>query len=323
MDRNDRAITTFMMLGHGMFHTYELVIPIFVGIWLEVFSTTPAILGVVVGASYGLIGIGALPAGILSDRFSAKRLVTVCMLGMGGGFLVVGVAPNLIGLSLGLLIWGVAASIYHPAGLSLISRGANARGMAFAYHGAAGNLSVAVGPLLGALLLMVFPWRTVALLLVVPAIVAVAVTGRLQFDETAAADPEPPSAGGPNASGTIPGFVSNSRVLFASGFVFVFVIGNLYGLYYRGAFTFLPKILAELPLFEPVAVAGQAFDPSQYVYSGLLVLGGVGQYVGGKLVEQYRAEHVLITEIQGESLALQRGDESGMTFDKPQDRAHP
>jgi len=304
MDRNDRALTAFTMLGHATFHTYELVVPIFVVVWLDAFSTTTAFLGVIVGASYAFTGVGALPSGALSDRFSAKRLVVASMTGMGAGFLLVSAAPNLTVLSLGLLVWGVAASIYHPAGLSLISRGAKERGTAFAYHGAAGNVGVATGPLLGAILLAFFGWRTVAALLVLPAAFAVVLALRLEFDETAAVDADAPvtdGAGGEDADtdgrggpGGLRGFASDSRLLFAGGFLLVFCIGNLYGLYYRGAFTFLPDILADLPLFDPVAFAGRSFEPSQYVYSGLLVLGGAGQFVGGKLVDRFRAERVLV-----------------------------
>lgn len=293
MDGNDRAITAFTMLGHATFHTYELVIPLFVVIWLDVFSTTPAVLGIIVGTSYALTGIGALPGGVLSDRVSAKRLIIACMAGMGGGFLLVSVAPTLLTLSLGLLLWGVAASMYHPAGLSLISRGAKERGTAFAYHGAAGNVGVATGPLLAAILLAYFGWRTVAALLVIPVVLAITLAFGLEFDETAAVDEEN-AADGRGEIQTLRQFASNSKLLFTGGFLFVFFIGNLYGLYYRGAFTFLPDILARLPLFNPGNLAGRSFEPSQYVYSGLLLLGGVGQYVGGKLVDRYRAEHVLI-----------------------------
>jgi predicted MFS family arabinose efflux permease len=74
----------------------------------------------------------------------------------------------------------------------------------------------------------------------------------------------------------------------------VFLVGNLYGLYYRGAFTFLPDILGELPLFEPATLWGRTVEPSQYVYSGLLILGGLGQFAGGKLVDRVQAEYALV-----------------------------
>jgi MFS family permease len=304
------------MLGHATFHTYELVIPILVVVWLDAFSTTPAFLGLLVGASYACTGLGALPSGVLSDRVGARRLIVACMAGMGGGFLVVSAAPNLAVLAVGLLAWGVAASAYHPAGLSLISRGTTERGTAFAYHGAAGNVGVATGPLLGSVLLAFLGWRTVAAVLVVPAALAVVLALRLEFDETAGVDADEAAGasdavggtdadeaadGGDGAGGAgrgavagLRGFASRSGLLFAGGFLFVFLVGNLYGLYYRGAFTFLPEVLAGLPRFAPVDLAGRTVEPSQYVYSGLLALGGVGQYVGGRLVDRYRAERVLV-----------------------------
>lgn len=284
------------MLGHAMFHAYELVIPIFVVGWLEAFSTTPAFLGVAVGASYALIGVGALPTGLLADRFSSKRLILACLLGMGGAFALVSVAPNVAILTVGLLLWGAAASLYHPAGLALLSRGTKERGTAFAYHGAAGNVGVATGPLLAAVLLAFVGWRTVAALLLVPVLLAAVVGTRLEFDETAGssargADGTATTREGPHS---LAAFLASSRRLFTVGFGLVFAIGILYGVYYRATFTFLPDILADLPLFDPVPVVGRSFEPSQYVYSGLLLVGGIGQYVGGRLVDRARLETVLL-----------------------------
>ncbi|QCW02774.1 MFS transporter [Natrinema pallidum] len=295
MDRNDRAVTAFAMLGHAVFHTYELVIPIFVVSWLEAFSTTPAFLGVIVGASYALIGVGALPTGLLADRVRSKRLILACLLGMGGAFGLVAAAPTIGVLTVGLLVWGAAASLYHPAGLALLSRGTKERGTAFAYHGVAGNVGVATGPLLAAVLLAFVDWRTVTALLLVPALLAAVVGARLEFDETAgtsARGADDATAGeGPHG---LAAFLTGSRRLFTVGFGLVFAIGILYGVSYRATFTFLPDILATLPLLDPITFVGRSFEPSQYVYSGLLLVGGFGQYVGGKLVDRARLETVLV-----------------------------
>lgn len=295
MDENDRSLVAFTMLGHMMFHTYELVLPIFVVIWIDVFSVTAAVLGLIVGSGYALIGLGALPSGILVDRYSSRRLILGGMVGMGTGFLLLSIAPNIIVLSAGLLLWGAAASVYHPAGLALISRGAKQRGTAFAYHGAAGNVGVAIGPLLGAVLLAFFGWRTVAALLIVPVGLAFAIALRLNFDETAGSEVnDSASTDDRGEIRSLSAFVATSKLLFTGGFALVFLIGNLYGLYYRGAFTFLPDILAGLRLFEPVTLVGRSFTPSQYVYSGLLLFGGFGQYVGGKLIDRIQPEYALV-----------------------------
>ena len=129
MDGNDRRIAAFTSLGHATFHTYELSIPVFVAIWLGAFDVSPALLGTVVAVGYGLVGVGAPVSGVLADAFGSKRLVLVSLGGMGAGFLALAVAPSVPAIGLALGVWGVAASLYHPAGLSLISRGARRRGV--------------------------------------------------------------------------------------------------------------------------------------------------------------------------------------------------
>jgi len=294
VNANDRALTGFAMLGHATFHAYELVIPILVVVWLDEFGVTPAAVGLAVGAAYALTGLGALPAGLLADAYSAKRLVLLCIAGMSAGFALLSAAQGLASVALGLLVWGAAASIYHPAGLALISRGAEARGTAFAYHGIGGNLGVAGGPLLGAALLVGLGWRQVVLVLLAPALLALVVGARLDFDETAGSAARGDDATTTESVRSLGAVLADSKLLFAGGFALVFLVGNLYGLYYRGVLTFLPEVLAGLPLFDPVEVGRRTVEPSRYVYSGLLVFGAAGQYVGGKLVDRVPAERALV-----------------------------
>jgi MFS family permease len=301
MNRNDRAIVGFTMLAHAMFHTYELAIPVFVTVWLDAFAATEATLGLVVGAGYALIGLGALPSGILADAYGSKTLVLASAAGMGGGFLLVGFSPNVVVLGAALILWGAGASLYHPAGLSLLSRGTENRGTAFAYHGAAGNVGTVVGPLAAAVLLALFDWRLVALLFVAPAVIAGAIAFRLSFDERAAtedvaANGDPGRAAETDGGvGSVRELVRDSRRLFTRGFVVLFAIIMLYGLYYRGVLTFLPEILGGLPMFEPVTVFDRSFAPSRYVYAGLLSVGVLGQYAGGKITDMVETEYALVT----------------------------
>lgn len=302
MKPNDRAIVGFTMLAHAMFHTYELAIPIFVTVWLDVFTTTEATLGLVVGAGYALIGLGALPSGILADAYGSKTLVLGSAAGMGGGFLLVSLAPNVWVLGAALVLWGAGASLYHPAGLSLLSRGTENRGTAFAYHGAAGNVGTVVGPLAAAVLLAVLDWRLVAALFVIPALVAGAFAFRLSFDERAAAEEAEVAADGDpgraaetdGGLGSFRELARDSRLLFTRGFVVLFAIIMLYGLYYRGVLTFLPEILGGLPMFDPVTVFDRSFSPSRYVYAGLLSIGVAGQYAGGKVSDMVETEYALV-----------------------------
>jgi MFS family permease len=321
VNRNDRSIVVLVSLAHGMVHTYELTIPLFVSIWLVEFSAvdlgftsvavTTATLGLVVTAGYGLFGVGALPGGVLVDRVGSRRLIRACLFGMGASFLLLAVAPGLVVVTLALLLWGVAASVYHPAGLTLLSKGVEERGTGFAYHGIAGNVGQGGGPLLATLLLLFLDWTVVAALLAVPALLAGLYASRAEFDETAAVSAAPEPDGGASKRstgvGSVAEFRAESRRLFTRGFALVFVVALCSGLYYRGVLTFLPAVLETVPGFEPfplstvlpaeiarvVGGGSQLVRPERYFYAGLLVVGVFGQYAGGKLSDRIRVERGL------------------------------
>ncbi|WP_436910432.1 MFS transporter [Halosimplex marinum] len=308
MNRNDRAITGFAMVGHGLVHTYELAVPILLTVWLVEFPVTSATLGSVVAVGYGLFGVGALPAGILVDRFGSRVLVVGCTLGMGLSFLLLSVLPGVVGIAVALALWGVAASVYHPAGLTLISKGVEQRGAAFAYHGMAGNAGIVAGPFLTAVLLVVADWRVAVAALAVPALVAAVAGLRVEFDETAAVDGRDAAADGGDAPetdiGSISEFLAASREVFTVGFLVVFALVLCNGLYYRGTLTFLPGLLSDF--LEPLVGTGgvapgplsegpaaREFDLSRYLYAGLLAVGIGGQYVGGRLTDAVAPERGL------------------------------
>jgi len=305
MNSNDRSIVGVAMLAHAMVHTYELSIPILVTVWLDVFSVTEATIGLVVSAGYALFGLGALPGGVLADTYGSRPLIIACLAGMGGSFLLLSVAPGVGLVAVALLVWGAAASVYHPSGLSLISKGVSQRGTAFAYHGMAGNLGIAFGPLATAVLLLAFDWRTVAGLLAVPAALAVLLALVVDFDETASVEATDGGTSADSKADTVSSLselVSESRRLFTVGFASVFAVVMLSGLYYRGVLTFLPDMLSDLPLFDPVTVGARTLEPSRYLYAGLLVVGIVGQYAGGKLTDRMRTERGLAMGFGGLAL---------------------
>ncbi|WP_435332524.1 MFS transporter [Haloarchaeobius sp. TZWWS8] len=296
MNRNDRAIVGLVMLGHAMVHTYELSIPIFVSVWLapEVFGVSEATVGVVVAVGYGLFGLGALPGGVLADSIGSKRLIVGCLLGMAGSFALLSVAPSIPVVAVALLLWGAAASVYHPSGLSLISRGVESRGSAFAYHGMAGNLGIALGPLATTMLLLFLDWREVALVLAVPAVLGALVAVTIDVDERAAVADGGDGDSKADAVSSLGEFVTGSRRLFAGGFLVIFAVVMASGLYYRGVLTFLPEILGGFPSLAPIEFAGQELQPARYVYAGLLMVGMVGQYVGGRLTDHVEPSRALV-----------------------------
>ena len=303
MRAQDRAITGLTTIGHALVHTYELSIPILMTVWLRELGASTAELGVAVSVGYALFGLGALPGGILTDRYGSKRLIGACLLGMGGAFVLLSLAQGLVLIAGALAVWGAAASVYHPAGLTLISKGASERGRVFAYHGMAGNLGIALGPLAATVLLLFLDWRIVCLVLAVPGLLMLPVIRRLQVRE---APPDTAAAEGaePTAEAFSWGrFWADTKTLFASGFSVVFLIVLLAGMFYRGVLTFLPDLLERIAALEPITLSGAlTLEPGRYVYVGLLLVGVLGQYVGGRLTDRLPIEHGLAVALTALSL---------------------
>jgi len=313
MDAAERRIVTFTAGSHGLVHTYELSIPILLTVWVGEFSTTAAALGVVVTLGYGLFGVGALPGGILVDSFGSKPLILACLAGMAGSFLLVSVSPTLPVLAAAIAVWGITASVYHPAGLSLLSTSIDQRGTALGYHGIGGNLGIALGPLATALLLLAFDWRLVTAALAVPAVAVAAygltvdvndagaagagADGTGSDDADDAAEPDGASADGTKGEVSIQSILSDTRLLIAGGFLIVFAFVTFSGLYYRTFLTFLPDLLGDVlgglvdvQLVDPSSPYADQFDVGRYLYVAVLTVGVFGQYLGGRIADRVPPE---------------------------------
>ena len=300
MDSDERRIVAFTAGSHGLVHTYELSIPILLTVWIAEFSTTAAALGLVVTVGYGLFGVGALPGGILVDRFGSKPLILACLGGMAASFVLVSLAPNLLTLAVAIALWGVTASVYHPAGLSLLSKAVEQRGTAFGYHGIGGNLGIALGPLATALLLLAFDWRFVAAALTIPAVV-VAGYGLTVDVESTLPDDGSDAAGGTKGEISVSTIAADTRILLAAGFLVVFAFVTFSGLYYRTFLTFLPDLLGDalgglvdIQLVDPESPFADEFDIGRYLYAAVLTVGIAGQYLGGRVADRMPPERGLI-----------------------------
>ncbi len=321
MNADDRRLILFTSGAHGLVHTYELSIPILMTVWLVEFSTTAALLGGLVTVGYGLFGVGALPGGVLVDRFGSKPLIIACLFGMAGSFVVMSLSPSLLLIGVAVALWGAAASVYHPAGLALLSKSVDRPGIALGYHGMGGNVGIALGPLVTALLLLRFDWQLVAAALAIPAIGAAVYGLTVDLNETrhsgvaadggddnTTADTETTGDSNSNSDSedtskgevSLTTIVSDTRILLTGSFVLVLLIVTLNGLYYRAFLTFLPDLLGDfldglvtLQLVDPESPYAEEFDLARYLYVGILMVGIGGQYIGGQVADRIATERGL------------------------------
>lgn len=117
------------------------------------------------GSLFFFISIGyfisILLSGYVSSRISHRRTIVLSSCLSGLLLIVLSTCYSLTGLRMGLAGLGMAAGLYLPSGIAMISRQVPeaylARGMAI--HELAPNLAFVTTPLLAALFLNLLPWR--------------------------------------------------------------------------------------------------------------------------------------------------------------------
>jgi MFS family permease len=197
-----------------------------------------------------------------------------------------------------LALLGAAISLYHPAGLTMISHGCQHRGRAMGINGVAGSMGVALGPAIGLYLASRGQWRAtyalVALLSGICVLAAIALPVSLpKYERPRTAAPQ---------RGARSGAVATLALLFVA-----MLMG---GINYRSLTTALPTFLsgsghgatAELPAADAVAGESARNDASASRpaagHSGggrvflILALGGIGQLLGGHLADRHRPARV-------------------------------
>ena len=182
MDRSIWRLVILVSLAHSMVHVYELSLTgVEQDIAAEFFPEDPErgkeMTGMLATGWRLPFGFGALLAGWLVDRFGARRLLAIYLLGCSLCCLAVWHSEQLAILSFAMFSMGAFASIYHPAGLALISLSTTPanRAHALGTHGIFGSLGISAAPfIVGLFLLFGFGWRTYYLALALPGLLLAA-----------------------------------------------------------------------------------------------------------------------------------------------------
>lgn len=281
MTSRETRVVLLTAAAHGQAHLYILA---FAGVAIPVareFSLTDAGIGWLGSVAPLFFGLWAIPAGLLSDRLGARWVMAAYLLGASGGSLLVSLARSPTEMAIALALLGSSASLYHPAGLSLVTRVVRQRGKALGYHGMAGSAALALAPLIaGYLSDAAGSWRAVYVILAIPGFLLVPGVLLLRDEKE-----EAPDKGARDGEG------ATWAILIA-----IFSLMVILGLAYRGVLTFLPKFLQERVGQD---ILGYVVTPDAATWGGLLaaiaLFAGVpGQWLGGQLSHKFRLETLTI-----------------------------
>jgi MFS family permease len=195
MTRGEKMIISLTGCSHALTHGYLLVFPAVLLLLKKDFDLGYLGLGVISNIMSFSYGLGALPGGMIFNRFGPKKLYLVCFLGSTLACLLIAASPNLLIFTIGLAILGALGSVYHPLANALISTKVKEFGRGLGIHGAAGNIGLATAPFLAGLIGSQWGWRFAYLVFMVPGI-ALSIWALFVDMTIEAAEAKPAGSGG-------------------------------------------------------------------------------------------------------------------------------
>ena len=170
---NTNTLTlTFTSLGHALMHMfaafYFIIILAIEDEWKISYDELLRLW--TIGAL--LVGLGAIPAGWLSDKWSRSGMMIIMFFGLGFSSIICGFSKDKSTLFIGLTLLGLFCSIYHPVAISWVVNLSIKTGKALGVNGIFGGFGVGFGALFAGFLIDMFNWQTA---FIIPGIISIIV----------------------------------------------------------------------------------------------------------------------------------------------------
>ena len=297
---NERLILGYSSVGHALMHYMAAFFP-YIAVGMAASWGEPGrpldhqvILLPLWQLAAFLIGLAALPAGWLSDRWSAPGMMVVMFFGMGAASIACAIVPDrdFLLLELAMAALGLFAAIYHAVGIAWVMRNASHPGHAMGINGVFGSAGLAACGAGSGLLINLFSWRAAFL---VPGLVClIAGLALLYHWRTGRAGDRPmPAMPGkrPSRSDLARVFVILTVTMFAGGVIWQAIQYGAPGLFEQ-------RMAAEIDWLQGITNGQLAAEAKKIAFwvgllgSAVYVASGITQYFLGGLSDRYSLKRV-------------------------------
>lgn len=267
--------------GHALCHICELAFAALLPAVMIEFDLQPDQAAGLMVPGLILFGAGALPSGLWTDRRGPTESMSGYFFFVICAALLIYFADTVLSLKIALACLGAAISIYHPTGLSMLSKGCVNRGRAMGINGVAGSFGVALGPAIGILMLTYFNWRLTYLVIAAAGLIGLVLTRIMPSHVESEAGP----------AKSTPHKVGQPATLL----VILFTAMLVGGFNYRCLTTALPNYLGDTEAISQASLASDGDAIETYDSRAQLgwvtvftvfALGAIGQLAGGHLADR-------------------------------------
>ncbi len=278
MTRSETSILGVTVVGHCLCHWSVLIVTGLLVTLQQEFGLTEFWVTALPLLGYILMGVGAVPAGMMTDRWGSRTVLLIYFGLTGLACATASVAPSAWALTGALTLLGAAVSLYHPTGLAMISHGIRKRGQALGIHGVAGAVGLA-GSSFGLFMASHGNWRAAYAIVAVVALMAGAGLWMLPIRDERHETPHADDAASAQAVDT--------GVLKLLALMYLAMM--LSGFNYRSLMTAMPTFLTAT---ENGVYAGTGKGG---VVLAVFLVGGIGQFFGGRMADRGSAVGLYVT----------------------------
>lgn len=272
---NEKKVAWLASTAHFLTHGYMTLLPAVLVVFTGIEGLSFLEIGLIGTIGYFLYGAGSIPAGILTDKYGAGKMLSLGVTAMAVSSILVGISPVGWFFAIAYAVFGLSASIYHPSGLSFIAHHIDKKGKALGLHGVMGNVGLTIAPLFAALMVMVFgTWRAAYIIFGIIGLAFAYVIYNAKVEDESGVDEER--------------MQEEKTLTIPVALIFLYAGCILFGFMYRGSITYFPTLFQQ----EIEYIASQ-YPPKPTVLAGLLTsivlsFGMVGLWFSGYISDRIK-----------------------------------
>ena len=237
-----------------------------------------------------LVGLGALPAGWISDRWSRSGMIAIMFIGLGISSLLCGLSGNKVSLFISLSLLGLFCAIYHPAGISWVVNTSKETGKALGFNNIFGGVGIGLGAFFAGVLIEQFNWQAAFML---PGLISLVVGLSLTFHLKSG------KISLKNISSEQFKDNPEKNQMLKIAIIMLLSITCL-SFVYQILQTSLPKAI-DIRLTDSLDLSTSDIG---YIVAAIYIVSGLMNYVGGILTDKYSEKLIYSIGIVGQGLLL-------------------
>ena len=237
-----------------------------------------------------LVGLGALPAGWISDRWSRSGMIAIMFIGLGISSLLCGLSGNKVSLFISLSLLGLFCAIYHPAGISWVVNTSKETGKALGFNNIFGGVGIGLGAFFAGVLIEQFNWQAAFMLPgLISLVVGLSLTYHLKSGKISLK----------NISSEQFKDNPEQNQMLKIAIIMLLSITCL-SFVYQILQTSLPKAI-DIRLTDSLDLSTSDIG---YIVAAIYIVSGLMNYVGGILTDRYSEKLIYSIGIVGQGLLL-------------------